>query len=359
MGWYDEVRVWNTTFPLMCLKSMSLKAGERTEIWLPDVAIVTDDVFYALPKSNQYPIRLHSNGKVEFSPGGFIRFQCKLNLNAFPFDTMECLGRIEAWFYKTTHQTFDKTVSGFFLYNFTEHEQWRLELSSFDFEDVKYESINGFGIFNTINYRLTLSRKSAYYLVNIIIPSIIISTLECFTFFLPPNQTIRIEVSFICLLAYTMFQSQIQADLPKSADQTPLLSVFITLMIGFIAIAISFQCFVLAMTQKAYLGSQIPNFLFQFLKARFEVADNGVEAKGEKKEDEHSVTLEDEQIELEVEEHLGHGQAPELVSKNRQTSRKIWTFLFKKLDLIAVIVYVACVLGTCIAILAVIPAASD
>ena len=37
LGWQDELRVWNETFPLNCIKYVVLPIGETTRIWTPNL----------------------------------------------------------------------------------------------------------------------------------------------------------------------------------------------------------------------------------------------------------------------------------------------------------------------------------
>ena len=353
MGWRDEFRVWNTTFPLLCLQSIIIPHGIDSGMWLPDVAVVTADSFYDLPKSDLYPLRLHSNGKVDFAPGGFIRFQCKMNIDLFPFDSMSCLARVESWFYTADRQIFNREESKILVYNFTEHEQWKLDEYKIEFEDVFYET-SGL-TYGAINYMISLSRKSGYYMMNIIIPSSMMSTLELVTFVLPPNQTIRIEVSFICLLAYTMFQSVISADLPKSADQTPLLSVYITLMIVYIAIAISLQCIVMTMTNKAAMGSQIPNWVMRYVKSSWVESPIKKKAKNdkEKPDDPEKPAMSDE--EPGIKDKHGHDEPPPKLNLAQKSNSRIWKRLYLQVDRLAALLYFVLIMVTSLVLLVAVP----
>ena len=352
MGWYDEFRIWNNSYPHSCVKSIVMPHGEVSGMWLPDVAVITADSFYELPKSSDYPVRLHSTGKVDFTPGGFVRYQCKMNLNLFPFDSMRCQARIESWFYTTVAQVFDKEMSSITTYNFTEHVQWRLEGYDIEFEDVYYADSGN--VYSAINFYMYLTRKSKYYVLNIIIPSSLMSTLQLITFLLPPNQTIRIEVSFICLLAYTMFQSMIQEDLPKSADQAPLLSIYITMMIIYIAIAITCQCFVMTLTNKSIIGSRVPNWLLRYFKgiqAEYAIKNLPISPSEVRVNGDGDDTSLDQGIQ---DKH--HPEAPPpLTSKRREMYAKIWKRLYLIIDRTAAVIYMILYVVTSVLLLYAVP----
>ena len=346
MFWRDDYRIWEDIFPLNCVERITIPHGVDTGIWLPDTAIVTADTFYELSKSEHYQVRVHSDGQVDFSPGGFIRFSCKINLNLFPFDSMSCYSHIEGWFYTTSKQIFDFNNSFIATDNFTQHEQWHLDDYGMDYRILTYP-VTG-NAYSVIYFKINLTRKSAYYLMYILVPSALMSTLEMITFVLPPNQTIRIEVSFICLLAYTMFQSAIRADLPKSSDQTPLLSIYITMMIIFIAFAITMQCIVMAMTTRASFGSKFPHWLKVLVNKK-------VWEELEAAEAEPDDSNKDEEVKgIEDKHHIDPPR--KLKSKTRVAHAAIWKHLYLRTDNGAAIIYFTLVILTSIILLLVIPA---
>ena len=74
--------------------------------------------------------------------------------------------------------------------------------------------------------------------MNVIIPSILIATAHLATFTLPLGEIDKINISFTCLLAYSVFQMMIVDDIPRSSDNIPLLSIYIDLQMAFIALSL-------------------------------------------------------------------------------------------------------------------------
>ena len=318
-------------------------------MWLPDVAIVTADSFYQLPKSDSYPLRLRSTGYVDFAPGGIIRFQCKMDLTIFPFDSMKCLARIESWFLAADKQIFDKEKSSFSLLNFTDHVQWHLDDYNMKCEDVYYP-ISGL-TYGAINFEIILTRKSTYYLMNVIVPSFMLSLLELVTFLLPENQVIRIQVSVLLLLAYTMFLAIIQADLPRSSDQTPLLTIYITLMILYIAVAITFQCFVMMLINKANLGSSIPKKLLYWLKKTHVGLSGILPMQSSAKSENDQTEIKGIQHKMTTEPEVKTSQ----LSRQRSNNAKFWKRLYGLVDKVGGIVYTILILATTVILLMIAP----
>ena len=338
LEWVDEIRTWNHEFPLLCLDSIIMPPGTDSGIWLPDIALTTANSFYELLKGDDsYDARVNSDGKTQFVPGGFIRFQCKSNLKLFPFDSMQCWARFESWFYSVEAQIFNEEMSMMFDYNWTEHEQWRLD--SYKMEIVNLYSDTSDKTHANAVFHITLARKSGFYLMNIIVPSVILSTLELATFALPSGQTLRIELSFMCLFAYTMFQSMISEDLPKSADQTPLLSIYMVTMIMYVAVAIFFQCIIITLNDKAYIGSNVPRWLI-VVGPKFGLP---------------YIPDDDDQIEDVVDAVTHHSDLHVLKSRRKRAYRKLWIKVYHVVDYFGAFLYLLLFVATTVFLLLIVP----
>ena len=90
-------------------------------------------------------------------------------------------------------------------------------------------------------FQITLERKSGFYLLNIISPSISIALTEFTTWAIPLQSDARLQLSFTCLLSFTMFQNIVASSLPNSSSNPPLLIVYLTAMTTLILIAIFMQ----------------------------------------------------------------------------------------------------------------------
>lgn len=74
--------------------------------------------------------------------------------------------------------------------------------------------------------------------MNVIIPSLLIAVAHLATFTLPLGELEKLNISFTCLLAYSVFQLMIVGDMPRSSDNIPLLSYYIDLQMGYLALSL-------------------------------------------------------------------------------------------------------------------------
>ena len=97
------------------------------------------------------------------------------------------------------------------------------------------------GSFDRSIFTFEMKRKSGYFALTVILPCLLIGAIEAVTFAIPFNKTVRLELSFTCLLAYSVFQTMVTNQLPRSSDRPPLLLLLISIFIVYIAISICIQ----------------------------------------------------------------------------------------------------------------------
>ena len=92
--------------------------------------------------------------------------------------------------------------------------------------------------------------------------------METVTFSLPLSSECRLDLSFTCLLAFTFFQNVVASELPKSADNPPLLLIYIAAMSFYIVMAISFQSLTLYMANCGKRHRKLPFMLQSIFKSK-------------------------------------------------------------------------------------------
>ena len=73
-------------------------------------------------------------------------------------------------------------------------------------------------------YTVFLRRRPLFYIVNIILPSIMLHVLATFTYLVPPDAGERISLGLTTFLAYSVFTLIVADKVPDSSTSTPLVS---------------------------------------------------------------------------------------------------------------------------------------
>ena len=77
-----------------------------------------------------------------------------------------------------------------------------------------------------VSFNLYLSRKAAYYGLNILTPCIMIVLLALLMFWLPADSGEKVSLGITCLLAFSVFQLVLADNSPKTSDFFPVLSEY-------------------------------------------------------------------------------------------------------------------------------------
>ncbi|KAJ1357528.1 hypothetical protein KIN20_015698 [Parelaphostrongylus tenuis] len=181
--------------------------GNANAIWRPDVLLYNsaDENF-----DSTYPVNyvVSHTGHVLQVPPGILKLSCKIDITYFPFDDQMCHLKFGSWTYSGNFIDLringpeGKNISeqGMDISYYVENGEWNLlavparnETNVFD--DQPYPSIY---------FYLIIQRRTLYYGLNLIIPSLLISLMTVLGFTLPPDAGEKItlgkceEISTAC-----------------------------------------------------------------------------------------------------------------------------------------------------------------
>ena len=74
-----------------------------------------------------------------------------------------------------------------------------------------------------LTYVLHLKRNTFFYLFNIIVPCVMLSTLNILTFWLPPVSGEKVTLGLSVFLAFSMFMLLIAEEVPATSEAVPLI----------------------------------------------------------------------------------------------------------------------------------------
>uniref|UniRef100_A0A8C5CU57 Uncharacterized protein n=1 Tax=Gadus morhua TaxID=8049 RepID=A0A8C5CU57_GADMO len=188
---------------------LSYRVSKNTAPFVPYVHVYSDGMIY-----DYSPVRVVST--------------CRLNIYTFPFDVQNCtftfvsytndimveLNRpIEEIIKKTLAVM--TTVGEWKLMDITAHKETRPGLQ-----------------FDRLIFHIGLRRKSTLYVVNLLIPSCSLITVDLFSFLLPPQSVDRSAFKMTLILGYTVFLLLMNDLLPVTGNTIPLINVFFALCLA-------------------------------------------------------------------------------------------------------------------------------
>uniref|UniRef100_A0A8C5PTH8 5-hydroxytryptamine receptor 3B n=1 Tax=Leptobrachium leishanense TaxID=445787 RepID=A0A8C5PTH8_9ANUR len=230
--WKDEFLAWNSTeFDEIEEISLPLSA-----IWVPDIVInefVEDSKVPDLPY-----VYVSSFGTVRNYKPMQVVSACNLETYAFPFDIQNC----SLTFSSCLHTVNDLNLSIWRSYEeitgdqsiFLNDGEWELLAVPSSYEILHTHG----GSFAQVQFNLVIRRRPLLYIVSILLPSILLMTVDLMSFYLPPNSGTRIMFKTSILVGYTVFRVNMADELPATTLRIPLIGIFFVVCMALMVLSL-------------------------------------------------------------------------------------------------------------------------
>ncbi|ESO03736.1 hypothetical protein HELRODRAFT_173437 [Helobdella robusta] len=197
---------------------------EIKNLWRPEFAVINGaEKIY--DEYNQFRAVVSYAGIVHWEPGGVFATMCSVNITFYPFDRQMCELKFGAWSYHTDKMNLTLPTTEVNLENYKENGEWEIEGSKAQRSEFSYTCCPGQKFSNTI-YTIYLRRRHLFYVMNVIMPSIMTSILLLSIFFCTPAQ--KVQIGVVVLLSFRIFLLNVAGNIPKTSDNIPLLVVYLT-----------------------------------------------------------------------------------------------------------------------------------
>ncbi|NXC47442.1 ACHG protein, partial [Penelope pileata] len=209
-----------------------------TMVWLPDIVLENniDGTFEITLYAN---VLLSPDGSVYWLPPAIYRSSCSIHVTYFPFDWQNCTMVFQSQTYSANEINLlltveeGQTVEWIFIdpEAFTENGEWAIKhrparkiINSEQFtpDDIQYQQVV---------FYLIIQRKPLFYIINIIVPCVLISSMAVLVYFLPAKAGgQKCTVSINVLLAQTVFLFLIAQKVPETSQAVPLIGKYLTFL---------------------------------------------------------------------------------------------------------------------------------
>ncbi|KAM6938602.1 5-hydroxytryptamine receptor 3A-like [Lycodopsis pacificus] len=197
----------------------------REKLWVPDVYI---SEFMEMDNSPKTPyVYLYNTGHVyDDQPIRLVSF-CRLVIYTFPFDIQNCSLTFGSYLhFGTDIMMIQGSTSEEILKEsqdvFETDGEWTLVDISVAPSTLTLDE----GSYSQIVYYIILRRRPLLYVVNLLIPSCFLITVDLFSFLLPPDSMDRSSFKMTLILGYSVFLTIMNDLLPVPGETTPLINVF-------------------------------------------------------------------------------------------------------------------------------------
>ncbi|KAM8835981.1 acetylcholine receptor subunit epsilon isoform 3-T3 [Synchiropus picturatus] len=228
--WVDFRLSWNTTQ----YYGITIIRVPCKTVWLPDIVLENniDGKFDVAYYAN---VLIQSTGEMYWLPPAIYRSTCSIEITYFPFDYQNCTLAFRSQTYSANEVDLILAIDEGRKIEwvdidpeaFTENGEWaivhrparKVINPRYSPDDLEYQEI----VFNII-----IQRKPLFYIINIILPCSLISSLVVLAYFLPAQAGgQKLTVSISVLLAQTVFLFLIAQKIPETSLSVPLIGKYI------------------------------------------------------------------------------------------------------------------------------------
>ncbi|XP_078696717.1 neuronal acetylcholine receptor subunit beta-4-like isoform X1 [Branchiostoma floridae x Branchiostoma belcheri] len=221
LSWVDYRLAWNKE-DFDHIPSIRVPAES---VWRPDIVLLNN-------KDGQYDVALYTkaiisnDGSVYWLPPSIFTSECSINVRHFPFDKQNCTLQFSSWTYNK--REVDLVSLGFVYDDFKESGEWRIV----DIPSRKVETEDSVFVI----YDFMLARKPLFYIVNMIVPIILLTLLSILVFYLPVDCGEKVGLCINVLLALVVFLLLIADIIPATSVDIPLIGRYLMFTMIFVTV---------------------------------------------------------------------------------------------------------------------------
>ncbi|KAM9358370.1 5-hydroxytryptamine receptor 3A-like [Symphorus nematophorus] len=232
----------------------------RENLWVPDVHIAE---FMDENNSPETPsVYLYNTGRVFDDKPIRVVSSCNLVIYSFPFDIQSCSLTFGPYLHFAEDiRMIQGTTAEDILQESSKVIQTRGEWELVDIHVAPSTLEISDGSYSEIKYFIILRRRPLLYVVNLILPSCFLITLDLFSFLLPPQSVDRSSFKMTLILGYTVFLLIMNDLLPVTGNETPLLNVFFLVSLALMVASLLETVFITNIQFSSSQYSAVPKWL--------------------------------------------------------------------------------------------------
>ena len=172
---------------------------------------------------NQFRASISHAGVIHWEPGGVFKTMCEIDITFYPFDEQICDLVFGAWSYHTSKMNLTNASAVINMDSYNENGEWEIYNTVVVRNEFFYECCPN-ERFANVAFKVFMRRRHTFYVLNVILPSIMTSVLLLSVFFCTPGQ--KVQIGVVVLLSFRIFLLNVAGNIPKTSDHIPLLGEY-------------------------------------------------------------------------------------------------------------------------------------
>ncbi|XP_071953127.1 neuronal acetylcholine receptor subunit alpha-10-like [Antedon mediterranea] len=251
LNWRDEYLQWDPE-DFGNLKMIKIPSNL---VWMPDIVLYDNADTAYLPFLRDKIIVLYHNGTCNWASPIIVKSHCRLNVMNFPFDEQSCKMKFGPWQHDGTEIVMlgqgDDSV-------FNSDGEWDMIGMNASSNIQSYPDAPGIP-YTDVVYTLFFRRRSMYYVFNLVLPCILISSTTVLCFLLPVDSGEKISLTITVLLSLTVFLLLIAESMPPSSE-VPIIGKYYAATMLLVSISMAMTIIVLNLHYRGPMYSRVPKW---------------------------------------------------------------------------------------------------
>ncbi|KAI6236423.1 hypothetical protein M3Y95_00156000 [Aphelenchoides besseyi] len=225
-----------------------------TKLWLPDTCVWNSIVMNREESERYINVVVNTmywkekrGANVMFMYPALYRTSCRIHIRWFPYDLQNCTVVISSWTSDRGSIDYVPEFDSVNLDNFIPNEEWVVVSFNIRRKEEKFVCCPNPWIL--LEASLVVRRKPLYYIVNLIIPTSVITLVAVTGFFTPASTSNerreKLSLGIDSLLAMSILLTMISEQMPTISDYIPLFGIYYLSIIVIIFIGTLFSAFIL------------------------------------------------------------------------------------------------------------------
>lgn len=223
LKWYD----YQLTYDSADYGGLGVLRVPPDKVWKPDLVLFNN-------ADGNYEVRFKSNcliypdGTVIWLPPAIYQSSCQIDVTYFPFDQQRCVMKFGSWTFNgdQVNLAFLNNKSHVDLSDYWKSGTWDI-VDVPAYLNVYNNSKLGKPTETDISFYITIRRKTLFYTVNLILPTVLISFLCILVFYLPSEAGEKVTLGISILLSLVVFLLLVSKILPPTSLVLPLIAKYL------------------------------------------------------------------------------------------------------------------------------------
>ncbi|XP_075134135.1 5-hydroxytryptamine receptor 3A-like [Leptodactylus fuscus] len=226
-------------------------------VWVPDIMVI-ELVSAGKAQEDSY-VYVDSKGMIDNNKPFQIKSTCNFNIYYFPFDQHNCSLTFTSWIHtKDDISVFFRergSKANSFTNVFVSDGQWSIVKVVPKSRLLRYEDLS----FSEVVFYIVIKRKPLFYIVNLILPSMLLMIMNIVGFYIPPESGERTSFKVTLLLGYSVFLLVVSENCPPFG--TPLIGSYFVMCMVILVFSVMESIFITRIVHEQNFHRAVPKWL--------------------------------------------------------------------------------------------------